>query len=105
MPSCSSSRYGFWSIESDFKSSNFRPAYHPLNTVSKLFSELKGLISKIYKREVYKNDCGNCSSAYIGETGQQLNIRVNGTSNKNGPKKSASAEHLLTGVLSFGGNY
>ena len=51
----------------------------------------------------FRKKCGDCSKAYIGETGRQLKIRVKehmDAFHKNRPEKSAFPKHLLqTGHL------
>ena len=82
----------------------FRPAFYNPVTIKGLFVRLKDRIPEDEKSGVYKLECNDCMSVYIGETSRQLKIRV-GEHEKawedSKVGKSAFADHLLAYGHSF----
>ena len=76
----------------------FRPVYYNPFTVKHLLSSAKDRILQEQRSRVYRLDCADCASVYIGQTNRQLNIRVGEhldawQSRKFG--ESAFSDHLL----------
>ena len=77
--------------------------HYSLNT-AKTFSRLKDPIPKHERSGVYKIECGDCPATYAGETGRQLDIRINehlDVYEKNEPSRSAFAAHFSTSYHSL----
>lgn len=80
------------------KSFHIRPAYYTITNLKKIFSSQKDRVDKPQKSGVYKLKCRDCPAFYIGETGRSIEARVKEhleAWEKNRPKKSAFAAHLL----------
>jgi len=55
---------------------NFRPAFYSINTTRTIFSKLKDPVTTENKSGVYRLQCSDCPTVYIGQTGRKLKERV-----------------------------
>lgn len=55
---------------------NFRPAFYSVNTTRNIFSRLKDPVPTENKSGVYRLQCSDCPTIYIGQTGRKLKERI-----------------------------
>ena len=57
------------------KMANFKPAFYTTNSIGKRIFNTKVKIDKLDQSGVYKLQCNNCSSSYIGQSGRKISTR------------------------------
>jgi hypothetical protein len=85
-------------IENVLKPHQIKIADRPLNQTKKFFTKLKPNIPKLNTpNTIYKINCNNCNSSYIGQSKQYLRNRINNHINdvKKLKNSTALSQHAL----------
>jgi len=72
-----------------------RIAYYGVNKLRNIIKAHKDLLSNLCKKNVvYKLNCNNCETTYVGQTKRQLKTRI--AEHKNNIKRSTSTHSVIT---------
>ena len=86
------------------KAYDLRPAYYSINRIRDIFPTAKDPIPLLDKSGVYKLECSDCPTVYIGQTGRKLRERVaehEKAVQHHTPERSNFAAHLIDLEHSF----
>jgi hypothetical protein len=77
---------------------DLRPAFYSVNRIRDLFASTKDPIPLPERSGVYRLECADCPTVYIGQTGRKLRDRTaehESAVRNNAPERSNFAAHLL----------